>query len=199
MSLHACASRLISPLISPLLIVGGLSLATQALAEAPPIKAGLWEITTENQTVDGKTMPDMSAQMAEQLKKMPPEMRKQMEAHMKAKGVQMTPGQTGVRLCLTREMLNRDNWQQSQAQSDCRNTEMNRSGNTMKWKFKCTQPPSEGEGETTFQGSDGYVTEMRVQSQRQGQPRLMTMKHRGRWLGADCGDVKPITPPAPQK
>lgn len=167
-----------------------------ALADAPPIKPGLWEITAENQSLNGKPLPDMSAQMAEQLKKMPPDMRKQMEAHMKAKGVQMMPGsgQPTVRVCLTREMLDQDRWQQRQG--DCRNTDLTRSGSTWKWKFKCTQPAGEGEGQTTFQGSDAYVTEMRMQMQRQGQAQQMTMKHRGRWVGADCGDVKPINPPA---
>ncbi|MFT3856042.1 MAG: DUF3617 domain-containing protein [Aquabacterium sp.] len=171
-------------------------MARAAHADSPPIKPGLWEITTESRSVDGKALPDMSAQMAEQLKKMPPEMRKQMETHMKAQGVQMVPGKggTGVRMCLTRDMLDQDRWQQSQG--DCRNTGMNRAGNTWTWHFQCTQPPGEGEGKTTFEGSTAYATEMHLKTQHQGRMQTMTMKHRGKWLGADCGDIKPITPPA---
>lgn len=169
-----------------------------AHAEAPPIKPGLWEITTENQLLDGKPMPDVSAQMAEQLKKMPPEMRKQMEAHMKSQGVQLAPGgRAAVRLCLTREMLDQDRWQNAQGQ--CQNTGTSRSGKAWSWKFKCTQPPGEGEGTTTFQGPDAYTSEMKMHTQRQGQAHEMTLRHRGRWIGADCGDVKPITPAAAAK
>jgi hypothetical protein len=171
--------------------------APPAHAEAPPIKAGLWEITPESQMLDGKPMPNMSAQLAEQLKKMPPEMRKQMEAHMKAQGVQMVAdgGQPAVRMCLTKAMLDQGQWQKK-ADGQCQNTGTSHSGNTWSWKFKCTQPPSEGEGSTTFQGSDAYLTEMNMNTQREGKAHRMSMKHRGRWLGADCGDVKPLNPPA---
>lgn len=40
---------------------------------------------------------------------------------------------------------------------------------------------------------------MRVSTERQGKPHLMTMKHKGRWLGADCGTVKPIAPPPKER
>lgn len=174
------------------------ALTSPAHAEAPPIKPGLWEITMENHTIDGKPVPDVSAQMAEQLKKLPPEMRQQMEAQMKARGVQMgtSGGRGAIRTCMTKEMVDQNRWQRHDGQ--CENVSMNRAGNTWSWKFKCTQPPSEGEGTTTFQGSEGYVTEMRVNTQRQGKPHQMTMKHRAKWMGADCGDLKAITPPAPK-
>ena len=196
MSTPTPASRLPSSVMVALAL-SGLGLAPLVRAEAPPIKTGLWEITTESQMLDGKPMPDVSAQLNEQLKKMPPEMRKQMEAHMKAQGVQMVAGGKGpaVRICLTKAMLDQDQWQ-GRADGHCQNTGTSRSGNTWSWKFKCTQPPSEGEGSTTFQGSDAYVTDMRVNTERQGKPHQMAMKHKGRWLGADCGDVRPITPPA---
>jgi len=175
-------------------IVAGLTWCQVATAhaEAPPIKPGVWEITTDSQTLNGQPLPDMSGQMAEQMKKLPPEMRQQMEAQMKARGVQMAPsgGRMGVRMCLTREMLDQNHWQKMDGQ--CQNTAMSHSGATWSWKFKCTQPPSEGEGTTTFQGTDAYTSDMRMTTQRNGQPQTMTMKHKAKWLGADCGDLKPM-------
>jgi len=160
---------------------------------APPIKTGLWEITTDSQQINGKPMPDMSAQLAEQMKRMPPEMRAQMEAQMKARGVQMMPGAGGgmvVRTCITQDMLDQNRWQKTEGQ--CQNTDMKQSGSTWNWKFSCTQPPSEGEGSTTFQGSEAYTSDMRVSTQHNGQKQTMTMKHRAKWVGASCGDLKAV-------
>jgi hypothetical protein len=174
-----------------------LSLAT-AWAEGPPIKPGLWEITTDSQTVNGKALPDMSSKMAEQMQKLPPEMRAKMEAQMKARGVQMAPagGQMGVRMCITKDMLDKNQWQKTDGH--CENTGLSHSGAKWAWKFKCTQPPSEGEGSTTFQGPDAYVSDIHISSQRNGQPVTMDMKHHAKWLGADCGDLKPLSSAAPK-
>ena len=187
----------VAQLAQVFVVAACMAFGAPALADAPPIKPGLWEITAENPSMNGRPMPDMSAQMAEQLKKMPPDMRKQMEAHLKAKGVEMVPGkgQPTVRVCLTREMLDQDRWQQAQGQ--CRNTDMQRQGSTWKWKFKCTQPAGEGEGQTTFEGSDAYITDLRMQTRQQDRVQQLDIRHRGRWIGADCGDIKPLTPPPP--
>lgn len=175
-----------------------LSLPT-AWADAPPIKPGLWEITTDSRTVNGKAMPDMSSKMAEQMQKLPPEVRAKMDAQMKARGVQMTPssgGQMGVRMCITREMLDKNQWQKTD--SHCENTSQSHTGATWSWKFKCTQPPSEGEGTTTFQGPDTYASDVHMSSQHNGQPVTIDMKHHGKWLGADCGDLKPLNSASPK-
>ncbi|MBI2732337.1 MAG: DUF3617 domain-containing protein [Aquabacterium sp.] len=171
-----------------------LNIAAHA-ADTPPIKPGLWQVTADSQQLNGKPLPDMSAQLAEQMKRMPPEMRNQMEAQMKARGVQMAPGggNMGIRMCLTREMLDENRWQKTEG--NCKNTSMTHQGNTWSWKFSCTQPVSEGEGSTTFTDSTSYSSNIRITSQRNGQPQTVTMKHHAKWLGADCGDLKPMAPP----
>lgn len=172
------------------MLLGTLPLTALA---APPIKAGLWEITTDSQQLNGKPLPDMSAQMNEQMKRMPPEMRAQMEAQMKARGVQMTPGAGGagmaVRTCITQEMLNQNRWQKNEGH--CQNTAMKQSGSTWTWKFTCTEPPGEGEGNTTFTSSEAYTSDLRMTTQRKGQPQTMTMKHRAKWVSADCAGLPP--------
>ena len=174
-----------------------LSLAA-AWAEAPPIKPGVWEITTDSRSVNGKVMPDMSSKMAEQMQKMPPEVRAKMEAQMKARGIQMAPagGQMGVRMCITKDMLDKNQWQKTDGH--CENTGQSHSGSTWTWQFKCTQPPSEGKGSTTFQSSDTYVSEVHMSSQHNGQPVVIDMKHHAKWMGADCGDLKPLNTAVPK-
>lgn len=177
--------------------------ATSHAADAPPIKPGLWEMVTESQQLNGKDLPDPSAhmaRMAEQLKKMPPEMRKQMEATMKAQGLQMTPAQGGgmaMRMCMTKEMLDQDRWMKTDGQ--CRNLMTRRTGDTWHWKFTCTQPPSQGEGTTTMTSSEAYKSQVHMTSQQNGQAQTMDIKHRAKWLSADCGDVKPFSPPPLKK
>ncbi|MBI5925282.1 MAG: DUF3617 domain-containing protein [Aquabacterium sp.] len=180
-------------LSSALLIV----LPASAMAvDMPPMKPGLWEVTPDSQKVNGKPLPDMSAQLAEQMKRMPPEMRAQMESQMKARGIQMAPGGTGmaVRMCITRDMLSQNRWQKMDGH--CQNTAMKQSGMTWSWKFTCTEPPSEGEGSTTFQSGEAYTSDLQMRSTRNGQAQTMSMKHRGKWLSADCGGLKPIEPPS---
>lgn len=170
--------------------------AVALAVDAPPMKPGLWEVTPDSQTINGKPLPDMSAKLAEQMKRMPPEMRAQMDAQMKARGIQMAPGGNGmaVRMCITKDMLNQNRWQKMDGR--CQNTALKQSGATWSWKFTCTEPASEGEGSTTFQGSEAYTSDMEMRSTRNGQAQTVAMKHHAKWLGADCGGLKPIEPPS---
>lgn len=162
-------------------------------ADAPPIKPGLWEMSTDSQQLNGKPVPDQSAQLAAQLKSMPPEMRQQIEAQMKAQGIQINTSAAGggiaARMCLTKAMLDQNRWQQ--AEGDCTTQVSSRSGNTWKWTMRCTQPPAQGEGITTFSNPEYYTGDVRMTTQDNGKPQVMSMKHRARWISADCGGIKP--------
>src|SRR5665647_1633367 len=78
---------------------------------------------------------------------------------------------------------------------DCKTTQQSRSGNTMKMAFSCSKPPSSGEGQITFVSPEAYTTKMVMTSMASGKPQKVDMESRGKWLGADCGNIKPITPP----
>ncbi len=135
--------------------------------------------------------------MREQMASMPPEQRQQMEAMMARQGVQMAPGSKGVRMCMTREMVERNDV--SGQQGDCRTTQQRRSGNTLKVAFACTNPPSRGESEVTMKGAEAYTVKTTTTSTVDGKPETMTMEAAGKWLSADCGNVKPVVPPAGRK
>ena len=71
------------------------------------------------------------------------------------------------------------------------------------WAYSCKggqgQPPSSGEGTYTFMGDTAYSMKMVMTSQHQGKPQNMTMEGQGKWLAADCGNVKPMQGPGAKK
>ena len=162
---------------------------------AQSIKPGLWEITNKLQSSN----PQMDQQMAmaqQQMANMPPEQRKMVEEMMAKQGVKLGaggPGSMGMKICMTREMAERN--EIPSQRGDCKTTMLPRSGNTMKMSFACTNPPSSGEGEYTFSGSEAYSMKMTVNTQVQGKPEKMNMAGSGKWVGADCGDIKPMAAP----
>lgn len=177
-----------------LLAAAALAFATAASAQTT--KPGLWEITNKMQSGSGE-MEKAMAGMEKQLASMSPEQRKQMQDMMAKQGVSMGPGSGGamsVKMCITKEMAERNEMPQQQ-QGDCKTTQSPRSGNTMKISYTCTQPPSSGEGVMTFNGDTAYTMKMNTTSTIKGKAEKMTMDASGKWLSADCGNIKPITPP----
>lgn len=164
----------------------GLSAAHAALAQTPPIKPGLWEVHSDR-TVGGQKMPDMG----ERLQKLPPEQRKRMEQMMKQRGMDTSQG--ALRICMTRETLDQGHWQNG-GSANCKTDVGSRTGSTWKWHSVCTQPAVTSDGEAVFQDPENYTVSIRSTVTVQGQPRESTMVSKAHWLGADCGDVKPIAP-----
>jgi len=172
----------------------GLSAAgTSAIAQQ--MKPGLWEITNRVQSQGGQggQMQDQMSQMQQQMKNMPPEQRKMIEDMLAKQGVQMGrggPGGMSVKICMTREMVERN--ELPSQRGDCKTTRQQRSGNTMNMAFTCTNPPSSGEGQVTFASPESYTMKMVVNTQVEGQSERVNMDATGKWLGADCGSVKPM-------
>lgn len=161
-------------------------------AAAQALKPGLWEI---NNKMGGSPQMDQGmAEMQKQLAAMPPDQRKQMEAMMAQRGMQMPRAAPGggmaMRVCMTKEMVERND---VPMQEGCRMTSQTRSGNTMRMAFACTNPPSSGEGQFTFASPESYTSRMTVKTVVDGKNETMTMDAAGKWLGADCGSVKPVT------
>lgn len=183
--------------LSSRLLSLGLMALLSSVAHAQSTKPGLWEI---NQKVGGNPEMDKAmAEMQQQLASMPPAQRKQMEQMMAAQGVKL--GQGGgmsVQVCVTPEMAAQQEVP-VQKEGDCTTKVQSRSGNTMKVAFSCKNPPSSGEGTYVFRGDTGYDMKMLVKTTEGGKSVTTTMEGTGRWLGADCGKVKPITLPPGKK
>lgn len=170
-------------------VLTALSLSAMAQSTKP----GLWEIRSK---VGGNPEMDKAmAEMQQQLASMPPAQRKMMEDMMAAQGVKMgSGGNMTVQVCITPEMAKRQELP-VQSEGDCTTQVQSRSGNTMKVSFSCKNPPSSGEGTYVFRGDTGYDMKMRVNTQEGGKNVTTTVDGSGRWLGADCGKVRPVTLP----
>ena len=99
-----------------------------------------------------------------------------------------------MKICLTRDSLDRGQWQRHQG--TCKTDYSSRSGRAWKWHTVCTDPVSETDGEATFTSSDAYTVKTTTTTTLQGQPRTVRMTLDSKWLGAECGDVKPVNPRA---
>ena len=175
-------------------------LATAALALAgPPVQAqtlkpGLWESTSK---MGGSPEIDQAmARMQQQMAGMPPEQRRMMEEMMAKQGVNLGFNATGMtaKVCVTKDMAERGDMPMQQ-QGDCTTTTSDKTSRGMTMKFVCTNPPSSGEGQFSFSGDSAYTMKMNINSTAQGAPKSVTMDASGKWLGADCGSVKPIALP----
>jgi hypothetical protein len=182
--------------MKPQFILAAALVAFVCTAGAQTLKPGLWEITNKMQTGSGETESRM-AQAQQQMANMPPDQRKMVEEMMAKQGVKMGQGSPGggmsVKVCMTKEMVERNDI--ATQRGDCKTTQQSRSGNTMKMAFSCTNPPSTGDGQVTFTSPESYSMKMAVATAVQGRPEKVNMDGSGRWLGADCGDVKPIAMP----
>ena len=170
-------------------------LACATAASAQSIKPGLWEM--QHKMGGHPQMDQAMAQMQQQMAAMSPAQRKQMEAMLGQQGVTMpAPGAGGgmaLKVCITPDMAARSELP-SQSEGQCTSTVTSRSGNILKMRFVCQNPPSTGEGTYTFSGDTAYTMKMVMTTTRQGKPETMTMDGQGRWLAASCGAIKPIKP-----
>jgi hypothetical protein len=178
------------------LVIAAVFTAAACSVGAQTLKPGLWEIQQKMQTSSGDMEKNMS-QMREQMANMSPEQRKMMEDMMARQGVRMGTGSGGgmnVKVCMTKEMVEKN--EVPAQRGDCKTTQQSRTGNTMKMAFVCTKPPSSGEGQVTFTSPESYTMKMVVNSQADGKTEKVNMDGTGKWLGADCGNIKPMATPA---
>jgi len=188
-----------------LLLAATLALLGTGAAQAQKLRPGLWE---NNFTVKGGEAEAGMARMQQELARLPPEQRAQVEAMMAQRGVGVSPGGPGapggaggmggagagmsMKFCLTPEQAAREEIPQREGR--CTQTSKERRGNTLRFKFACEgEPQVSGEGEYTLVSDKELNGNSVVNTVRRGQPTRMEVQTRARWLGADCGDIKPVT------
>lgn len=153
-----------------------------AVAQAQELLPGLWELSSDNLQVDGQQLPPMH-ELLGQLEGLPVERRQMLEEAMAGQGIRA--GGQGLRVCLSEAQLKGRELPLQDVQSGCSQESTERSGNLWRFRFRC--PDMEGEGETRFLGPREFVT--RIDSR--GPAGSTRMQTRGRWLGADCGELAP--------
>ncbi|MFZ6730732.1 DUF3617 domain-containing protein [Undibacterium sp. Ji42W] len=164
--------------------VSAILLTTGTCLAADRMKPGLWEMSMKSDAI--KAMP-----------KIPPE---QLEK-MKQMGIKIPDMQNGGmthKVCLTKEMVEQDKPPSGGRDQQCQSKNFTRSGSSYSGEVVCDMPEMKGNG--TIKGSytpDSMTSIYDFKGVSHGQPISQHMETTGKFIGSDCGDVKP--PPMPQK
>lgn len=175
----------------PLLLAAVLVWPCAVHAQATQLRPGLWEHGYTMKSQSGQMEAAMQ-QMQQSMASLPPEQRKMMEAMMAKQGVGIGPQGNTVKICMTKADVERD---RPPAQEGCTQTSR-RSGNVWTVSFQCKgPPPSSGEGQVTLLSPTSYGGNFAIVTTHDGKPERLQMSQTGRWLGADCGNIRPILTP----
>ena len=169
------------------LLAFGTALALPASAQ--DMTPGLWEQTNNASYSDGKVQANMS-DIQKMIGNLSPEQRQHVQQMLQQNGVQtdLANGAMHSKICITREMIERK--QLPIQEGDC-STRMTPAGaNRLQVSFTCTRPHASGEGEMTVDTPTTYRAQMRIHNQDQPN-QVVNMDVAGRWLAADCGNVRP--------
>ncbi len=169
-----------------------LALAGSTLSvSAQTLKPGLWEMKSKIISGSGEMEKSMAIAKRE-LAKMPAAQRKMMEDMMAKQGISMDAGAgtTSLKLCMTAEMIARN--EMPAQDGDCKQTVLPRTGNSMKFSFICSEPPSSGEGQVTFLNPEAYTMKMQMKTQATGKAESMVVESSGQFLSTACGAIKPL-------
>lgn len=157
-------------------IGAALTLAVCPAAMAGHGKVGTWEVTMK---MGGAGMPQMPS-----MANMPPEM----QARMKAHGVQMNGG-GGIttKFCMTPEQVNADKPPMTH-RDNCKTENVKTSGNTFSADVICTgQMQSKGHMEFTFSSPEHYSGFMKTTvTMEGGQQMNHDMAMDAHWVSANC-------------
>lgn len=172
-------------MLVPMLIL----LSSLSHAQSMKIEPGLWELTMTMQSQSGQVEQAMR-EMQQQLAALPPEQRQMMEQMMAAQGVSLGDTANTYRICITPEDAELD--QLHLADENCSHEILQRSGNTLKVRFKCAgDPPSSGEGEITILSPTEYRGKAQIDTLVDGKPEQVRIEQVGRRIAADCGKLFP--------
>jgi hypothetical protein len=151
-------------------------LTLRVVAAGFGLKPGLWETQITKQVIDGKGA--------------------KMEAVFKSNGASLGAGGS-VRPCISPEMANRDtSWVDPKGR--CQPAKVSRSGSQATFEVSCASDgtTTTGKGVSTISGdSVSSVMDMTI-AKAGGETRVIHTETEMKFLGAGCGDVKPLAMPS---
>lgn len=153
--------------------------ASPSLWAAGRMKPGLWEMTVKSDSL--KAMP-----------KIPPEQL----ARMRQMGIsvpQIDNGGMVTKVCISKAMAERDEPPAQQGESGCRTKNFRRSGDSYSLDVICDGPDLKGKGRVTGSnsGNERFASTYDFKGTMRGKATSQHTETSGRWLGADCGSVRP--------
>lgn len=181
-----------------LLVACALALPGAAALAEPHLRPGLWEQTVDVKSDDPKQQAAMEQmkQMRERMASMPPEQRAMMEKMMSSHGVAMGAAGNSIRVCITKEQADRGFTPQDNGH--CSRSNVSSSGNTTRFDFACKSEHAETTGHGVFvaSGDSAFTATAATDIVTQRGKSHMDSQIAGKFISTDCGDVKPVTPPA---
>lgn len=164
-------------------------IAGQTLADASPIRHGLWEYKFSMRMQNAEI--EKQIQEAQKLfATMPPEQRKMMEQTMASYGMAFGSDMQTLKICISEEKASLGIIPQQDG--NCTYKVIERKDNHLKMTFTCDgDSPVSGESEITFNSPTSYTGKSVINTMVQGQSERMTVEQNGKWLSYDCGNIKP--------
>jgi len=154
--------------------IGGTAVA------AGTMKPGLWEMTMKSDAM--AAMPKISPEQMEMMR----------QAGVKLP--QMDSGGIVTKVCITREMAARDQPPNTaQGESGCETKNYRRKGSSYSMDMVCNGAHMKGKGtiKGTYRNDRSFSSTMDFTGTAQGRPVNQHTESSGKWIGADCGSVKP--------
>lgn len=170
-------------LASPLLV------NSVTAADFPDIKPGLWDQRMAIESEGGEleqAMAQAKLEMEQQMANMPPEQRQMMEQMMMDQGVSFDLSDQRFQSCVTEEQV--EAGELNFTEDECNETIVSRDDQHIEVEFECPET-GRGRGEMTLHSDAHYTGEFQVETEMEGRPVTLNLRHEGRWVQDDCGDV----------
>jgi hypothetical protein len=162
--------------------------AAQAASVGLDVKTGLWEMTSSGETSGAPPVPALPPEVLAQLT---PAQRAQMKGAMAA-GMQQSGKRRVRKQCVTEETLKRGIALDDKPKGNCRETIVSNTATVMEMRLQCSGS-MRGDGTYRFEAVSREQVRGTVVMKVGNGGNTMTMKRvmSGRWLGPDCGNVRP--------
>jgi hypothetical protein len=192
-------------------LVVGIAPLKVVAQSALPVKPGLWEMQTSSGAGSGggasaPAMPALPPDAEAKIAALPPAQQAQVRAMMAggAGGGAAKPAPITTQSCIAPNtsmdgLLNQAQ-QRSAGGMQCSFTNRVQTAQGASYDMSCTGPMGSAQGHTSYHAIDDEhftsTTHMSITGKGQAQGQTMTMTRdattTGKFVGADCGDVKPV-------
>lgn len=165
-----------------------MSCSSASVWAAGPMKAGLWEMNIKTDEMKN-------------ISKIPPEQLKKMR-EMGMNIPQMQDGGMAIKMCISKEMAEREQPpEMNRKEVGCQSKNFQRTGSSYSIDIVCDSPGMKGEGKAKgmFSGNESFSSTYDFKGVMHGKPVSQHHESSGKWLGADCGSVKPMGDAMPGK
>jgi hypothetical protein len=157
-----------------------------AAVASADMKPGLWEMTMKSDQLKQRSQPQQE---------LTPAQREQMEK-MGVSIPTMRDGAFVHKVCVTKEAVAQHRTPDAAPPSnECKLSNHNRSANGYRADVICDGPTIKGTGvmKGTFSGDTSFASTYEFKGTSRGKPVTQQHETSGKWLGADCGNVKPMS------